>query len=77
LRRRKRIDWDEELKQTERIRWKGVRLSIASFCLAAFWIFGVGRMGRKDISTGQLVLVLLFLGAAMLLFIFIMRRRQR
>ena len=75
--RRKRIDWDEEIRKTEQVRWKGLRFSIASFALAAFWIFGVGRMGRKSLSMGPLTLVLLFVAAGTLLFIMLMRRIQK
>ncbi len=75
--RRRRIDWDEEIKKTERIRWKGLRFSIAAFGLAAFWIFGVSRMGRKDISLTPITVLLFFVGAGTLLFIMLMRRKQK
>lgn len=75
--RRKRVDWDEEIKKTEQIRWKGVRFSIASFALATFWIFGVGRMGKKAPFLGPLVLTLLFVAAGTLLFIMLLRRKQK
>lgn len=75
--RRKRVDWDEEMKKTEQIRWKGLRFSIASFALAAFWIFGAGRMGRKTLSLGPLALALFFVAAGTLLFIMLMRRKQK
>ena len=74
--RRKKIDWDEEIKKSEQIRWKGLRFSIASFALAVFWIFGVGRM-EKEISIVPLAALIFFVGAGTLLFIMLMRRRRK
>jgi hypothetical protein len=73
--RRKRIDWDEEIRKTEQIRWRGIRFSLASFALALFWIFGVGRMGR-NFSLAPLVALVFFVSAGTLLFIMLMRRRK-
>ncbi|MDI9370136.1 MAG: hypothetical protein GX181_01695 [Synergistaceae bacterium] len=77
MRERKRIDWDEEQNKTERIRWKGFRISLASFAMAALWIFGVGRMGVKEITLAPMVLLLYFVGAGTLLAVFLLRRKRK
>ena len=75
--RRKRIDWDEEIRQTEQIRWKGLRISIASFAMAALWIFGVGRMGVRGVSLSRMMFMLFLVGAGTVLVALLMRRRRR
>ena len=75
--RRKRIDWDEEIRKSEQIRLRGLRYTIAAFVLAGFWLFAVGRMGKKDISLAPLFVTLLLIGAGTLLFFFLSRRKKK
>ena len=48
--RRRRVDWDEEIRKTDRIRRRGFALSALSLVVALGVIFGVGRMGGVDVS---------------------------
>jgi hypothetical protein len=73
--RRKRIDWDEELKKTERIRIKGFRYTAAGFALALFWLLGARHMQREISFAPMLFSVFLVIFGA-LLFIFILRRKK-
>ena len=42
-RHRPRVDWDEEIKKTERIKRRGIIMSVISFCVAIAFIFGINK----------------------------------
>lgn len=54
--RRKRIDWDEEIRKTENIRRRGLFMSLLSFGMAAAFIFGMSRSTGADIEIPKTVL---------------------
>ena len=71
------IDWDEEIRKTERIRRKGLFVSALGFGIAALCIFGINRgnadtaeLSRKIIFTACFVL-------SVLVFRTTLRRRER
>jgi len=40
-----RVDWDEEIRKTERIRRKGLFISALGFAVAVIFILGINRTG--------------------------------
>lgn len=54
--KRKRVDWDAEIRKTENIRRKGLLMSVLSFGMAIAFIFGVTRSTGTDIEIPRTVL---------------------
>lgn len=75
--RRRRVDWDEEIRKTDRIRRRGLALSALSFAVALAVIFAAGRMGGVEVALPRKVVAIacLILGAS--LFRIVLRRRER
>lgn len=72
--RRKKIDWDEELKKTERIRIKGFRYTAAGFALALFWLLGARHM-QREISFAPMLLSIFLVILGVFLFILVLRKK--
>jgi hypothetical protein len=72
---RRRIDWNEELKKTEKIRMKGFRYTAAGLILALFWLIGA-RQIQKEISFTPMLFSLFLVVSGVLLFALIMRRKK-
>ncbi len=53
---RKRVDWDAEIEKTEKIRRKGLFMSVLSFGMAIAFIFGMSRSTGADIEIPRTVL---------------------
>lgn len=53
---RKRVDWDAEIEKTEKIRRKGLFMSVLSFGMAVAFIFGMSRSTGADIEIPRTVL---------------------
>ena len=75
--RRRRVDWDEEIRKTDRIRRRGFALSALSLVVALGVIFGVGRMGGVDVSVQRKVVAIACLVLGVFLFRVVLRRRER
>ncbi len=75
--RRQRVDWDAEIRKTERIRRRGLILSGVSFAVAAAFIIGVWRMGGEDIALPRKVISVVCLAAACLVFRAVLKHRAR
>ena len=75
--RRKHVDWDAEIRKTERIRRRGLIMSGVSFAVAAAFIIGVWRMGGEDIALPRKVLSVVCLAAACLVFRAVLKHRAR
>ena len=75
--RRRRVDWDEEIRKTDRIRRRGFALSALSLVVALGVIFGVGRMGGVDVSVPRKVVAIACLVLGIFLFRVVLRRRER
>ena len=75
--RRRRVDWDEEIRKTDRIRRRGFALSALSLVVALGVIFGVGRMGGVDVSVPRKVVAIACLVLGVFLFRVVLRRRER
>ncbi|MBQ7733075.1 MAG: hypothetical protein IJT58_03540 [Synergistaceae bacterium] len=54
---RKRIDWDEEIRKTERIKRRGMLISALSLALACALIFGAGHVTGANIEIPRAVIV--------------------
>ncbi|MCL2009945.1 MAG: hypothetical protein FWG71_05295 [Synergistaceae bacterium] len=76
-RERRRVDWDEEIRKTERIRRKGLFISALGFGVAALFIFGTNRagVGFTDVAR-KFIFALCFL-LTMFLTRTVWRRRER
>lgn len=74
---RKRIDWDEEIRKTERIRRKGIFMSALSFAMAAAFIFGMSKFTGKDITIPRNVLFAVIFCVSCVIFRAVIRRRSK
>ena len=75
--RRRRVDWDEELRKTERIRRKGFFISVLSFIAAVAIIYGVGSLKGGGVEFSRKVIFTLCLLLALFLARGVLRRRER
>ena len=75
--RRRRVDWEGEIRKTDRIRKRGFALSALSLAVALGVIFGVGRMGGIDVSVPRRVVAIACLILGIFLFRVVLRRRER
>ena len=55
--KRKRVDWDAEIQKTEKIRRKGILMSVLSFAMAVAFIFGMNRSTGAEIEIPKTVLL--------------------
>ena len=76
-RKRKRVDWDAEIKKTENIKRKGLLMSAVSFVAACAFIFGVSRSAGINVEIPRKVLAILLLCFAGIIFASVMRRRSK
>ena len=65
--RRRRVDWDEEVRKTERIRRKGFFISALGLGVAALFTFGGGRGVGDVMEIGPKLLFALFLALSLAL----------
>ncbi len=75
--RRRRVDWDEEIRKTDRIRRRGLTLSALSFAVALAVIFGARRMGGVEVALPRKVVAIACLILGVSLFRIVLRRRER
>ncbi len=54
---RKRVDWDAEIQKTEKIRRKGIFMSVLSFAMAIAFIFGMSKSTGANIEIPRTVLI--------------------
>jgi hypothetical protein len=76
-RSRRRVDWDEEIRKTERIRRRGFFISALGFGVAVIFIVGVNRMGPIGIDVSRKLIFTFCFVAAMFLVRGVLRRRER
>ena len=75
--KRKRVDWDAEIRKTENIRRKGLLMSILSFGMAVAFIFGMSRYSGNDIEIPRSVLFAVLFCVSCVIFRVIVRNRNR
>ncbi|MBQ3653288.1 MAG: hypothetical protein II954_02595 [Synergistaceae bacterium] len=73
---RKRVDWDEEIRKTERIRRKGLFMSLLSFGVAVAFIFGMSRFTGADVEIPRTVLIAVVFCVSCVVFRAVMRHRR-
>lgn len=74
---RRRVDWDEEIRKTEKIRRKGLLMSILSFGMAAAFILGMGKYTGADIELPRNVLLAVAFCVSCVIFRAVMKRRTK
>lgn len=77
MRKRRRVDWDEELRKTERIRRRGLFISALGFGVAVIFIFGAGRLNKNGIEISRKIIFTFCFLIAMFLIRGVLRRRER
>ena len=75
--RRKPVDWDTEIRKTERIRRRGLMMSGVSFALAVAVIFGLRQFGDVDVGLPRKILSAACLALAGVVLWAVMRHRAR
>ncbi len=73
---RKRVDWDEEIRKTERIRRKGLFMSLLSFGVAVAFIFGMSRFTGADVEIPRTVLIAVVFCVSCVVLRAVMRHRR-
>ena len=76
-RRRRRVDWDEEIRKTERIRRRGFFTSALSFGVALIFVVAAGRVNAPGIKIDRKVIFAFCLVTARLIFCALAARRAR
>ena len=74
--RRKRVDWEKEMRKTEEIRMRGFKISILGFAVAVLFLFGASRINNDASFVSQAIMIGCFLSATIVL-VFTLRRRAK
>ena len=74
--KRKRVDWDAEIRKTENIRRKGMFMSMLSLGMAIAFIFGISRSTGADIEIPRTVLFAVIFCVSCVIFRVIMKHRS-
>jgi len=75
--KRQRVDWDEEIRKTERIRRRGFFISALGFGVALVFILGTNRLNVLDVEIGRKIIFALCLVLSMFILRLALRRRER
>ena len=73
---RKRVDWEEEIRKTERIRRKGLFMSVLRFGMAIAFIFGMTRFTGADVEIPRSVLLAVVFCVSCVVFRAIVKHRR-
>lgn len=76
MRKRRSVDWEEEIRKTKRIQKKGFGLSLLSFIVAMGIIGGV-KFYSPEAPVGKMVLPAISMALALLVVVWVFRRRRR
>ena len=76
-RERRRVDWDEEIRKTERIRRRGFFISALGFVVATVVITAVSGMNGVDAELSRKVIFAACLVLSFLVLRITFRRRER
>ncbi|MBQ7543595.1 MAG: hypothetical protein IJT02_01480 [Synergistaceae bacterium] len=74
---RKRVDWDAEIQKTEKIRRRGLFMSILSFGMAVAFIFGMSRFTGASVEIPRSVLFAVLFCVSCVVLRIIMKKRSR
>lgn len=75
--KRKRVDWDAEIRKTENIRRKGLLMSVLSMAMAVAFIFGISRSTGADVQIPKTVLFAVIFCVSCVILRVIMRHRSQ
>lgn len=76
--RHNRVDWDAEIRKTEKIRRKGLLMSLFSFGMAVAFIFGMSRYTGASVEIPRSVLLaVLFCVSCVVLRVIMKHRSQK
>lgn len=73
---RKRVDWDAEIQKTEKIRRKGLFMSILSFGMAIAFIFGMTRYTGINVEIPRTVLFAVVFCVSCIIFRAVVKHRR-
>ena len=76
-RERRRIDWDEEIQKTERIRRKGFFISLLGFGIAGVFIFVAKHRADLGVELIRKIIFAVCVILSMLILRITLRRRER
>ena len=74
--RRKRVDWEKEIRKTEEIRMRGFKISILGFAIAVLFLFGASRINTDASFISHTIMIGCFIAATIVL-VFTLRRRAK
>lgn len=74
--KRKRVDWDAEIRKTEDIRRRGLLMSVFSFGMAIAFIFGISRSTGTDVEIPRSVLFAVIFAVSCVVLRVIMKHRS-
>ena len=77
MQRRRRVDWDAEIRKTEKIRRKGLLMSMLSFGMAVAFIFGMSRYTGASVEIPRSVLFAVLFCVSCIVLRIIVRKRSR
>ena len=72
---RKRVDWDEEIRKTDRIKQRGMFISALSMAMACAFIFGAGKFTGSEIEIPRSVIFAVCFCVSCVIFRSIIRHR--
>ena len=75
--RRPRVDWDAEIRKTEKIRRKGLLMSALSFAMACAFIFGMHKYTGASVEIPKTVLFAVVFVVSCVIFAKVMKRRKK
>lgn len=76
MRKRRSVDWEMEIRKTKEIQKKGFRISLLSFLIAMAFIGGI-NLYSPGANAGKLILPSIFAVSALLVVIWVIRRKKR
>lgn len=74
---RHRVDWDKEIEKTEKIRRRGIFMSILSLAMACAFIFGITRFSGINLEIPKSILFAGILFVSLMVLRVIIRNRLR
>ena len=77
FRERPRVDWDEEIRKTERIRRRGFFISLLGFVIAGVFIFAAKRMDDPGVDLIRKIIFTMCVVLSVLILRITLRRRER
>ncbi|MEA4877348.1 MAG: hypothetical protein VB083_05540 [Aminobacterium sp.] len=74
--RRRKVDWEDEKRKTEKARMRGLHMTFIAFLMAAFWMLGMKQL-HKDWPVGSALLVMGSLIAGTLILFYVIGKSKK